>query len=96
MFRLPFGRKQLEEMLNRERYMLLGEGKKELEIASNEQEGSEVIRVPTKAYGYLLHQGATENFSDRQSDEGYLHRCERDGQTYECLTPSKVFPPSFW
>lgn len=91
MFKPNFGKKEIEEINNKSwRNGLLEKGLRELEIAVNEQKGSKVIRVSTKAYGFLLKQGAKEKSIDKKCGGGYLNRCEKDNQIYECLTPSRV------
>jgi len=94
MHKLPFGIRELEELQHRDRVLLLKQGRKDLEDALKEPIKKDVVIVTSQAYGFLLNEGAQEEFSDRKTEEGYLHRCIKGGITYECVTKTKVFRAS--
>ena len=91
MHKLPFGIRELEELQHQRRVPLLKQGRKDLEKALKEQTGKDIVTVTPQAYGFLLNEGAQEEFSDRKIDGGYLHRCIKGKTAYECITETRLF-----
>jgi hypothetical protein len=96
MFRLPFGKKEWEELQRKERQELLYLGRVELE-KSLESSSEEPIEVTTKAFGYLIDEGSRvveedQYFVNDDGDESYKHLLirDRDNRKYVCITDRRV------
>jgi hypothetical protein len=95
MFRLPFGKKELEEMRDLERKVLLDAGRKELEKTLSDISGGQIligqpIPVSPRAFGYLLYNEAEHTTINKPLQEGYLNVCKYKGLEYQVTTDRKV------